>query len=200
LFHIENVISFLFKSQLFDIKYVKIEKNYSNGETMKEAICKLLGISTASYYRWKEERPIIAFLEKYFSEKDLEEFLSTGKMTKLEEREESYQDYLFIDYVRYNLKEKLNKILFKAGMTKWLENIIPKNIFLKILKEISEDPKIEVEKYRSKEYLIQKIESYKVASINNSNKKQLIGIIKNNLSNIECYVLIKYADEFLEDK
>ncbi len=167
---------------------------------MKDAICQLLGISTASYYRWKEERPIIAFLERYFRDKDLEEFLTTGKMTILEERGENYQDYLLIDYVKYNLKEKLNRILLNHSGLKWLENIIPKNIFLKILKELSEDPKIEVDKYRSKEYLIQKIESYKVASINSLNKKKLIGIIKNNLSNIECYVLIKYTEEFLGDK
>ncbi len=161
----------------------------------------MLGVSKNSYWNYKkQQRPIILFLEKYFTEDDLEEFLTTGKMTKLEEKEDSYLTFMLIDYVKYNLKEKLNNLLLKPGVFKWLENIIPKNIFLKILKEISEDPKIEVEKYRSKEYLIQKIESYKVASINNSNKKQLIGIIKNKLSNIECYVLIKYAEEFLEDK
>jgi len=161
----------------------------------------MLGVSKNSYWNYKkQQRPIILFLEKYFTEDDLEEFLTTGKMTKLEKKEDSYLTFMLIDYVKYNLKEKLNNLLLKPGVFKWLENIIPKNIFLKILKEISEDPKIEVEKYRSKEYLIQKIESYKVASINNSNKKQLIGIIKNNLSNIECYVLIKYAEEFLEDK
>ena len=159
----------------------------------------MLGVSKNSYWNYKkQERPIILFLEKYFTENDLEEFLTTGKMTKLEEKEDSYLTFMLIDYVKYNLKEKLNKLLFKTGVFNWLENIIPKNIFLNILKEISEDPKIEVEKYRSKEYLIEKIESYKVASINSSNKKQLVGIIKNNLSNIECYVLIKYADEFLK--
>jgi len=163
------------------------------------SIIKMLGVSKNSYWNYKkQERPIILFLEKYFTENDLEEFLTTGKMTKLEEKEDSYLTFMLIDYVKYNLKEKLNKLLFKTGVFNWLENIIPKNIFLNILKEISEDPKIEVEKYRSKEYLIEKIESYKVASINSSNKKQLVGIIKNNLSNIECYVLIKYADEFLK--
>ncbi len=168
---------------------------------MIASIIKMLGVSKNSYWNYKkQQRPIILFLEKYFTEDDLEEFLTTGKMTKLEKKEDSYLTFMLIDYVKYNLKEKLNNLLLKPGVFKWLENIIPKNIFLKILKEISEDPKIEVEKYRSKEYLIQKIESYKVASINNSNKKQLIGIIKNNLSNIECYVLIKYAEEFLEDK
>ncbi len=166
-------------------------------------LAELLGFTIQGANKWKREkdkRPIIDLLEKYCTDADIQEFLESRKITKFEEKKENYQDYMLIDYVKYNLKEKLDRLLLKPGVFKWLENIIPKNIFLKILKEISEDPKIEVEKYRSKEYLIQKIESYKVASINNSNKKQLIGIIKNNLSNIECYVLIKYADEFLEDK
>jgi hypothetical protein len=167
----------------------------------KDLIAKVLGVTVKSVYNYeKENRPIISLLGKYCTDDDIQEFLKSGKISKFEEKKENYQDYMLIDYVKYNLKEKLDRLLLKPGVFKWLENIIPKNIFLKILKEISEDPKIEVEKYRSKEYLIQKIESYKVASINNSNKKQLIGIIKNNLSNIECYVLIKYADEFLEDK
>ena len=167
----------------------------------KDLIAKVLGVTVKSVYNYeKENRPIISLLEKYCTDDDIQEFLKSGKISKFEKKKENYQDYMLIDYVKYNLKEKLDKLLFKTGVIKWLENIIPKNIFLKILKEISEDPKIEVEKYRSKEYLIQKIESYKVVSINNSNKKQLIGIIKNNLSNIECYALIKYAEEFLEDK
>lgn len=167
----------------------------------KEIIEKFYETTEATYYRHKKQnRPVIEFIEKYFTEDDLEEFLTTGKMTKLEEKEDSYLTFMLIDYVKYNLKDKLNKLLLKPGVFNWLENIIPKNIFLNILKEMSDDPMIEIEKYRSKEYLIKKIESYKVSPINSSNKKQLIGIIKNNLSNIECFVLIKYAEEFLDDK
>lgn len=50
----------------------------------KKMICELLGISDKSFYRWKEERKIFNLLEKYFTKKDLEEFLSTGKIDKFE--------------------------------------------------------------------------------------------------------------------
>ena len=58
---------------------------------MKEKICEILGISTASYYRWKEDRKIIKMLEKYFKEEDLQEFLETGQMSKLEALNNSNQ-------------------------------------------------------------------------------------------------------------
>lgn len=52
---------------------------------MKHEIVKLLGNTEKSYYRWKKEgRPIIALLEKYFTKEDLQEFLSTQKILKLE--------------------------------------------------------------------------------------------------------------------
>ena len=52
---------------------------------MKEAIKKVLSISDKSYYNYKEQRrPVILLLEKYFTKEDLNEFLETGKITKLE--------------------------------------------------------------------------------------------------------------------
>ena len=45
----------------------------------------ILHIGKSTYYQWKREnRPIIFLLEKYFSQDELEEFLSTGKVSKLE--------------------------------------------------------------------------------------------------------------------
>lgn len=39
----------------------------------------------SSYYNWdKQNRPIILLLEKYFSKNELEEFIQTGKIEKLE--------------------------------------------------------------------------------------------------------------------
>ncbi|MFA6138229.1 MAG: hypothetical protein WC667_09095 [Sulfurimonas sp.] len=46
----------------------------------------LLFKSPNTYYKWKKEnRPIIALLETYFTKEDLEEFLETGKIGKFEE-------------------------------------------------------------------------------------------------------------------
>ncbi|MBN2825823.1 MAG: hypothetical protein JXQ76_10890 [Campylobacterales bacterium] len=45
----------------------------------------IFNFNTSTYYRWKKEgRPIVAFLNKYFNESDINEFLETGKMSKLE--------------------------------------------------------------------------------------------------------------------
>lgn len=48
-------------------------------------ISSLLLFTPQGVNKWKkEQRPIIALLEKYFSKEDLEEFLKTGKIQKLE--------------------------------------------------------------------------------------------------------------------
>jgi hypothetical protein len=53
---------------------------------MREVITKLLSFgSQNTYYQWKKQnRPIIKLLEKYFSKEELEEYLNTGKVEKLE--------------------------------------------------------------------------------------------------------------------
>lgn len=52
---------------------------------VKEQILEILDIAPRTYYLWKkEERPIINFLEKYFVEADLSEFLQNGIVSKLE--------------------------------------------------------------------------------------------------------------------
>ncbi len=49
---------------------------------MKELIKKILSIADKSYYNYKkQERPIISLLEKYFTEKDLKEFIETGEIS-----------------------------------------------------------------------------------------------------------------------
>lgn len=52
---------------------------------MLKAIAKILDVTLKSVYNYqKENRPIISFLEKYFTKEELEEFLNTGKIEKLE--------------------------------------------------------------------------------------------------------------------
>jgi hypothetical protein len=52
----------------------------------KKIVCNLLGITARSYSNWsKEKRPIISFFEKnYLTKNDLEEYINTGKVEKLE--------------------------------------------------------------------------------------------------------------------
>lgn len=82
---------------------------------MKEEICELLAIADSTIYKFrKEKRPIITFLEKYFTKEDLEEFLEYGTVEKLEFTNiqdygsrvaefvkllEKLQDFLYQDYI-----------------------------------------------------------------------------------------------------
>lgn len=50
-----------------------------------QSVIKILDISKPSYYVWKREgRPIFELLEKYFCNSELEEFLKTGGIEKME--------------------------------------------------------------------------------------------------------------------
>jgi len=166
---------------------------------MRKQIVQMLGNTEKSYYRWKEERrPIIAFLERYFTKEDLEEFLKTGIMSKLENTEDNQMSYMILEYVKYNLKDKLFKA-FK-DISSWSDKYIYKKNFIEALQNIASDPKFEIEKHKSKDFLIKAIEEYKIQGFSKVKKEQVINIIKNNFSNLECYALIKYAEEFLDNK
>lgn len=54
--------------------------------TFKETMANLFSASEGAYYKWKREnRPIIQLIDRYFSKDDIQEFLKTGKISKLEE-------------------------------------------------------------------------------------------------------------------
>ena len=168
---------------------------------MRKEIVKMLGNTDKSYYRWKEEgRPIIAFLEKYFNEEDLKEFLETGEISRLE-NDNSGMEYMLIEYARYNLKFKLDTILLNPM---WIDisKKFPRKIFLDVIGEIKNSPKIDIQKYKSKEYLIERFEMHTptLEALNKRNKDLVIKLIRENLSNIECYVLIKYPEEILPEE
>ncbi|MCT7575260.1 hypothetical protein N5U00_07955 [Aliarcobacter butzleri] len=53
--------------------------------TFKKTMAKLFSTAEGTYYKWKKEnRPIINLLETYFTKEDLEEFLTTGEISKQE--------------------------------------------------------------------------------------------------------------------
>jgi hypothetical protein len=79
------------------------EEKSNDNIKQREVVSKILGNSSKSYYRWKEEnRPIMSFLENNFSKEELNEYLETGKIQELEEFKEfkqtkqsdEYQEFL----------------------------------------------------------------------------------------------------------
>lgn len=165
---------------------------------MKNSIKKILEISDKTYYNWRD-RPIITLLEKYFTKDDLEEYLETNRISRLES-DNTDTEYMLIEYARFNLKLKLDLILLKPL---WIDisKKFPRKIFLDVISEIRNSPKIDIEKYKSKEYLIEKFETHKptLEKLNKRNKELVIKLIEENLSNLDCYVLIKYPEEILPE-
>ena len=50
-----------------------------------EIMTKLFEISRPTYYKWKrEKKPIITFIEKYFSDEEMQEFLKFGSIEQLD--------------------------------------------------------------------------------------------------------------------
>ena len=53
--------------------------------TFKEVMAAIFSTAEGTFYKWKREnRPIISLLETYFNKEELEEFLKTGKISKME--------------------------------------------------------------------------------------------------------------------
>lgn len=51
---------------------------------MINTIAKILNTTRQSYYNWKETKPVILLLERYFKKEELEEFLESNKIKKFE--------------------------------------------------------------------------------------------------------------------
>ncbi|MDQ1339046.1 MAG: hypothetical protein QG567_195 [Campylobacterota bacterium] len=81
----------------------------------KTLMSKLFGFAAPTYYTWKrQERPIIHLIAKYFSREDLEEFLTTGGIKRLDDLkfQEEYSgnsDFeLFKKFLQFSHVEKLD--------------------------------------------------------------------------------------------
>lgn len=84
---------------------------------------KLFDFNSSTYYRWKKEhRPIITLLEKYFTKEDLEEFLESGKIKKLEKT-----DFLKQHVIEKNRIKYLSS--FMRGRHRFIDN---KNVLFEL--------------------------------------------------------------------
>lgn len=86
-------------------------------------VTKLFGFSRQSWNNWKKEqaeegtRPIISLLEKYFSEYDLQEFLETQKISRLELCAENEEENIYanIQYLDIFLKQDESSRFVKSS-------------------------------------------------------------------------------------
>jgi hypothetical protein len=172
---------------------------------MREAITKIFAFgSQNTYYQWKkQDRPIIKLIEKYFSKEDLKEFLETGEISKFENQDKTNDKFeilntAVIDLVKFQLKDKI-KNYTDGSFFDWTNKMIPKKYLQRILKDLSEDKtKFSIE--NSKESLLDRIKGLEVSIINKNNQEQISNFIEENLSMIECYVLIQEYENIMNYK
>jgi len=173
---------------------------------MITAITTLLGVSKNSYWNYKkQERPIIAFLEKYFSKEEIEEFLETGYMQKLEKKNDALEkiylyDKLLVDHALYSAKEKLQKLLDGNFIDRAIYTKGAKGIFVDVLEQIDpNDDSYTME--NAKQRLLDAVMGSEVSwlSLKNPQKQKLLSSILNkHLSSIEAYAIIKNPKEVLD--
>lgn len=105
---------------------------------------------------------------------------------------------LIIENIRFNLASKIDSIFKyqKEHNLFWRPDILPKDIFLKILNIVRTDSSFGVDKSKTKEMLCHTIFDYNKTSTNAQNMSR---IIMGNLSNLECYVLIKMPTAVIKE-
>jgi hypothetical protein len=88
------------------------------GKEYKVIASKLLDCTLSSYYNWdKQNRPIINLLEKYFEQRDIEEFLENGKINKFEQKQtfdnflkslkKQYFDFISSKFVKFHFAHEI---------------------------------------------------------------------------------------------
>lgn len=171
---------------------------------MQEEYCRLLDVSRNTYYAHKREnRPIIALLEKYFSKKDLEEFLETGKISKLENNVGYTHDLDLIksivsDQAIYSAKEKLQNL--EKNAFEWVYNKGAIEILKDVLTSIEEN---DFDMENAKDVLYARVKGYDAnwISLKNPGKQKLLSVfIEKYFSKLECYAICKYPEEVFNYK
>jgi hypothetical protein len=159
---------------------------------MKETICKILGISTTSYYRWRKERPIILLLETYFTKKDLLQFIEDGKIDKLEIKNSENSNL-----TEFYTNNGLHKLIIKSTLPidetdqmiiKFFKAILNKNKRYSVIPLKSFLAILNLAEVTNKQTLIDQIEK---SNIKENWKKIMIKFCNYELSQLEINALIE---------
>jgi hypothetical protein len=121
---------------------------------------KILEISEKSFYRWKNKDHVILvnLLEKYFTKEDLEEFLKTGKIQKMEQ----------LDIVESIISKICGKFFYQYYSAKEINRdfsfeLFPlfENYVEKLKKEEIQKVDAEADEYLQKGYKQNEVEKFK---------------------------------------
>jgi hypothetical protein len=160
---------------------------------MINAITNLLGVSKNSYWNYKKQkRPIISFLEKYFTKEDLEEYLQTGVIRRLEEKklDANLQSLITDDMTLHNAAFKFRILI--SGTFKM------KKIIINVLETFdSEDSTFTVE--NAKQRLMDRVQGVEKSSIFDTKNKveSIVNWIDDYFSQLEAYIIVKRSNELV---
>ena len=163
----------------------------------KELVANLLGVSIKSvynYYKDQKGKPIIPLLEKYFIDKDIEEFLKEGKISRFESLD-NLDSELLERHIAYELKHKLY-LDTQSSFFKWFEHMAGTGVMDKVIQEIREE---NYTRRDTKQKILDRIKTMEITGFFNKliakgRKNVASGYIENNLSELECYVWVKHYD------
>ena len=173
--------------------------------TYEQVMTELFEFSAPTYYKWNkhQKRKIFLLIEKYFTKEDLEEFLSTGKISRLENTSSYINQIdllkkLNIDNAIFSAKEKLQN--YEKSWIDWGLYKPAVNILKDVIKTIDEN---EISIENAKDILIKKITGYEASWFSvqakfPSRKKMISNLLQRYFSLIECYAICRYPEEVFD--
>ncbi|MDY0122849.1 hypothetical protein [Sulfurimonas sp.] len=179
--------------------------------TFKETMAAVFASSEGAYYKWKKEnRPIITLLDKYFSREDLEEFLETGKVAKLENlnlidksAKKIVAEFFYQSSTNSHKNKEFADVIFPAFVKK-------ENDFVKNQKKLYEEKIAQIKKNSDKK---EELKKYVDSLCVNYKKRELIKFIIETdldidkttalleispLNDLEIHFLINFYRNFLD--
>ncbi|MCG3658730.1 helix-turn-helix domain-containing protein [Aliarcobacter butzleri] len=159
-----------------------------------------MNISQARISNWKIRNSITAVKRKC-RELNIYNEIFTDKVVLNENIFEDELNTIYdilIDNAKYTVKEKVYKV-FESSMLEKIYTYVAKKILIRVLENLALNGK-EYPINLSKEYLLSEIKNVDIKVYETYKLNVLIKIIEENLSNIECFVLINYYEELFINK
>lgn len=175
--------------------------NYYNVNSIKD-LANIINTQPSTVSNWKQRSSVTAIKKKCRELGIYEDifplsFEENDNNKKYKEEIEIIYEAI-LDDTKYRLKEKLKNYTDNSFID-WINKLIPKKILDNTLKQLAENK----EKYNlvnSKHSLLERIQTLELSFVNEKNRHQISDYIKNNLSKIECYVLIQEHEEIMNYK
>lgn len=172
----------------------------------KTLMSALFGFSAPTFYSWKkEQRPIISLVDKYFKKEDLEEFLATGRIQKLDNLKliNSTSRQIVSEFFYDKQKNKFkNKEFLEIIFPSYIDYV---NKYVENRKKVYEEMSSKKEKEELQNYLDSIYSEFNKRGLTEFIVKTELDIDKTSalleiagLSDLEIHLLVSSHKEFLD--